>query len=301
MTELRATIFIDILNALLSRAHSSTDSRKSIDAIRHALMTCSLVISSCGEAISRENETAPVIFRLGGGLTEIDIRRFCPLFTLKLDSPTQNLILDELESALASTSDFINCLDQSDSGDPTSRDPLHDIQKQLDRIAVMEVAVDHAYDRVERLSREIDALHPRLQQRLAFAVKKFPQDIAARNSANNDLLAMTIEASLVKVSLIRAQAQNSVYDYRRPKAPDLHMKSALSAAFAKLKEDERKMEDEEGRLDRDLAEYQTLLDMVDGGRSSGFRQIVTDCAAVDRETEECRRDLRRLGWTGDDY
>ncbi|KAJ7449638.1 hypothetical protein FB451DRAFT_751180 [Mycena latifolia] len=109
---------------------------------------------------------------------------------------------------------------------------------------------------------------------------------------------MTIEALLVKVSLIRAQALNTVYDYRSPKKPELQMTAALAAAYAKLKEDEREMEEEERRLDRELAEYQTLLDMVDGGGSGGFRQIVADCARVEKETEECRKDLRRLGWTG---
>lgn len=108
---------------------------------------------------------------------------------------------------------------------------------------------------------------------------------------------MTIEASLVKVSLVRAQALNAVYNYRSPKNPDLHMKRALPAAYAKLKEDERQMEEEERKLDRELSEYQTLLDMVDGGGSGGFRQVVADCARVEKETQECRRDLRRLGWT----
>ncbi|KAJ7733205.1 hypothetical protein DFH07DRAFT_754942, partial [Mycena maculata] len=142
--------------------------------------------------------------------------------------------------------------------------------------------------------------HPRLHQRLVHTLKRFPQDLASRNVANNDLLAMTIEASLVKVSLIRAQALNAVYSYQSPKHPALHMKRALSAAYAKLAQDEREMEEEERKLDRELAEYQTLLDMVDGGVSSGFRQVVADCACVEKETEECRRDLRRLGWTGED-
>jgi hypothetical protein len=110
---------------------------------------------------------------------------------------------------------------------------------------------------------------------------------------------MTIEASLVKVSLVRAQVLELVYNYSSPKNPELHMRRALSAAHAKLKEDERELEEEEHKLDRELAEYQTLLDVVDGGGSGGFRQIVSDTARVEKEIEECRRDLRRLGWTSD--
>ena len=41
-----------------------------------------------------------------------------------------------------------------------------------------------------------------------------------------------------------------------------------------------------------------MLDLV-GGRDAGFAQVVKDMARVKRETEECRKDLRRLGWTGD--
>ncbi|KAJ7672682.1 hypothetical protein B0H17DRAFT_182311 [Mycena rosella] len=170
---------------------------------------------------------------------------------------------------------------------------------QLAQIETLETEGDRAHDRIEQLIRKIHQIHPRLQQRLAFAVTKFPRNMATRNSANNDLLAMTIEASLVKVSLVRGQTHNTLYDYRFSKNPEFNMKRALVAAHAKLKEDERKMEEEEGALDRELADYQKLLDIVDGGGNVSFRQIIADSARVEKETEECRRDLRRLGWTGE--
>ncbi|KAJ6621403.1 hypothetical protein B0H10DRAFT_2215325 [Mycena sp. CBHHK59/15] len=150
-----------------------------------------------------------------------------------------------------------------------------------------------------QLATEIEQVHPRIQQSLTHAFTTLPPAIMNRDSAENDLLAMTIEASLVKVSLIRARAQAYLYNYKSPKNPDQDVTGALSAAYEKLKENEREMDGEECKLDRELAEYQLLLNMVDGG-SKGFRQIIDDWTRVQRETEECKKDLRRLGWTGDD-
>ena len=51
-------------------------------------------------------------------------------------------------------------------------------------------------------------------------------------------------------------------------------------------------------MDKQLAEYEAVLNMF-GGKGGGFKQVVDDMARVKREVDECRKDLRRLGWTGD--
>ncbi|KAJ6581417.1 hypothetical protein B0H19DRAFT_505765 [Mycena capillaripes] len=236
-----------------------------------------------------------------GGLTEVDFRRFDSTPTSTLYIQAQNLILKEIESILKSISDYWNSFTSgADGNQESSSQNLHrDIQTRLGKIETSETEADNAYDRIQLLLQAIEQIHPRLQQRLAYALQKFPRDIESRSSANNDLLAMTIEASLVKVSLIRAQVLELVYNYSSPKNPELQMRHALSAAYAKLKEDERELDEEEHKLDHELAQYQTLLDMVDGGGSGGFRQLVADTARVEKETEECRKDLRRLGWAGE--
>jgi hypothetical protein len=76
------------------------------------------------------------------------------------------------------------------------------------------------------------------------------------------------------------------------------MVRALGAAHQKLKEDEKRLADEERDVDRQLLEYNNLLQLVDGP-SGGFAQVVDDWIKVQKETHECRKDLRRLGWTGD--
>ena len=129
-------------------------------------------------------------------------------------------------------------------------------------------------------------------------ISRYPAAINDKRSANNDLLAATIEVSLIKLSLLRARAHQALYGYKSADNPQSNMADALSAAYAKLKRDERQMEDEEGALDRQLEEYETMLRAIDG-HGGGFAQVVEDWTRVEREKEECRRDLRRLGWTGD--
>lgn len=54
-------------------------------------------------------------------------------------------------------------------------------------------------------------------------------------------------------------------------------------------------------LDQQLDEYETLLQLVDGGGkgTGGYQQVVNDWTKIKQETDECKKDLRRLGWTGD--
>ncbi|KAJ7043534.1 hypothetical protein C8F04DRAFT_722039 [Mycena alexandri] len=283
---LRSRLLTDILQSLIS----SRSDPQSIAAIEHAL---TLGLLGCGGTSGIGTSSLALI----GGLTEEDIRRFSQSCT-----PMQNLISEEMNAILRLIANYWDSSSSDSHGTmgTSSRDLLHDIQTRLEKIEALEADGDAASERIMRLLQRIHEIHPRLQQRLTYALERFPTEMESRSAASDDLLAMAIEASLVKVSLVRAQALDSVYNYHSQKNPELHMRRALSAAHMKLKEDEREMEEEERKLDRELAQYQTLLDMVDGGGSGGFRQIVADTARVGKETEECKRDLRRLGWTGED-
>jgi outer membrane protein TolC len=84
--------------------------------------------------------------------------------------------------------------------------------------------------------------------------------------------------------------------YHHHTAPRTHtMRTALSNAHAALSEAQRRLDEEEAELDRQLGEYEEVLRLVDGG----YAQVVEDMAKVRQGTEECRHDLRRLGWSGD--
>ncbi|KAF7370673.1 CBM1 domain-containing protein [Mycena sanguinolenta] len=297
-TMLRSKLFTNILNSILSSTPTRpSEARESISALRDAFSLACLVSG----AQNGTAEDVPSALQLEAGLTEMDIRRFTPSSDPMLDVKAQTLIAEEIDSVLQSIANFWNSSTPgfNNKQEPSSQHLCHDIQTRLDKIETSETEAGNAYDRIQLLLETIQEIHPRLQQQLTHALEKIPPEIESRRSASNDLLAMTIETSLVKVSLIRAQVLELVYGYSSPKDSELNMRDALSAAYTKLKEDERKLEEEELILDRQLAEYQTLLDMVDDGGSGGFRQIVQDTARVEKETEECRRDLRRLGWTGE--
>ena len=68
--------------------------------------------------------------------------------------------------------------------------------------------------------------------------------------------------------------------------------------LAQLRARKQAQEAEARRLAGQVAAYEGALGLV-GGRDGRFAQVVRDMARVRRETEECRKDLRRLGWTGD--
>ena len=78
----------------------------------------------------------------------------------------------------------------------------------------------------------------------------------------------------------------------------MNVAQALSDMYTRLRAEEREMRSEEEGLDRRLGEYEKMLELVDG-EGGGLTQVVEDWTRVQREKEECLRDLRRLGWTGD--
>ena len=124
----------------------------------------------------------------------------------------------------------------------------------------------------------------------------------ATRSASIDLLLTTIETTLIKLSLMRARSERALYNHKPNDDIDNSrtVSGAISLAFKSLKKDERDMKAECHSLDQQLHEYEMLLQLVDGGESTGgYRQVVNDWTKVKQETDECKRDLRRLGWSGD--
>ena len=103
-----------------------------------------------------------------------------------------------------------------------------------------------------------------------------------------------LETELLKLTLLRHRLHTSIYGHVSSNSR-AKMSDTLTAMHAKLSQREDALVAEEDALDRKLGEYNSLLGMVDGE----FKQIVHDYAAVMKETENCKKDLRRMGWTGD--
>ncbi|KAI0693189.1 hypothetical protein C8T65DRAFT_585976 [Cerioporus squamosus] len=165
-------------------------------------------------------------------------------------------------------------------------------------IEVHEASLQECRARVVRLVERINEAQPALEGKLVEALTILPPQLHATRAAEADVVAATIETALLKLSLVRARAHHALYGYSPPNRPDATVSCAVACAYEKLKERQRVQEAETQKLDRQIQEYESMLRLVDG-RDGSFAQVVKDMARVKRETEECRKDLRRLGWTGD--
>ena len=151
----------------------------------------------------------------------------------------------------------------------------------------------HLKDMADSINQYHDVLHQELRRAITTT---FPAYSDAR-SADADLLAATIESSLIRLSLAHARSERAIY-HHQPNQESRNIAQAVSVSFSKLKKEEVAMKKEIDSLDCQLKEYEAMLQLVDGG-DGGYRQIIDDWTKVRQETEECLRDLRRLGWTGD--
>ncbi|PPQ90751.1 hypothetical protein CVT25_010140 [Psilocybe cyanescens] len=175
------------------------------------------------------------------------------------------------------------------------------IQLQKDQIKFLKQEVNTLCYRLTNLVDEIASKSEDLNQDLIQATTTvFPAYDAAR-TASIDLLAAAIEASLIKLSLTKARSERALYNHnpgQKRNKEGRNVAQAITTAFGVLEKDEKDAKIEISSLDRQLEGYETLLNLVDGGKG-GYQQIINDWTKVKQETDECLKDLRRLGWTGD--
>ncbi|KII87450.1 hypothetical protein PLICRDRAFT_255686 [Plicaturopsis crispa FD-325 SS-3] len=301
---LRARILRDHLREI-ARVHSDQD-------LENALTLESTISLLSAPLPSDENISSSVenISLLPGALTESDLRRFSATPSLDITSETQARLSDALDATLLKISQFYHADDTSDL--QRAREIPEELAAQFDNIRACKTEVEDRRARICALVGQIDRIHPALQDKLTHALRTYPPHILAKHTAEAALAATAIETALLKLSLLRARVRAEVYSLTVPgdtasrgaEKTDKNMQNALISASEKLAADERRLREEEREVDRELAEYRKVMDVVDGeGRGSrakgGYAQVVDDWTRVQKETEECRRDLRRLGWTGD--
>ncbi|KAF7794330.1 hypothetical protein EIP86_005464 [Pleurotus ostreatoroseus] len=214
--------------------------------------------------------------RTAGGLSETDLRRF------GLDRPRT---LSESNSH------------HTDDEEHDYLDLTGQLREQQARVEAANVQIVNARQRIGDTVQQINEIHPRLHSKLLQAIASLPHLINTQRAVEFEELAMTLETCLLKLSLIRARTHESVYGYSSTNRADATMEKALGALQEKLAEKRRQQDKEERELDERIGQYDAVLHVIDGG-GLNFTQVVDDMARVRRESEECRRDLRRLGWTG---
>ncbi|KAJ3881266.1 hypothetical protein F5051DRAFT_120695 [Lentinula edodes] len=234
---------------------------------------------------------------LARSLTHLQLSIDPSSFASKLsnDSALEARLSEEIESRLSSILEFL--------GGDVDIPLLDQIHKEIEDIASLESELSSTWSSSIDVISRINELHITLQTELLDAISTLPPALNIKRKADNALSAAVIEASLVKLSLMRAQSRQKFYGYVSKTQPDATMTKALSIAQDKLRDEADDLSEEERALDSQIEEYARLMRLVEGSPESdraGFAQIVEDYIRVEKETEECRRDLRRLGWTGPD-
>ncbi|KDR80554.1 hypothetical protein GALMADRAFT_222151 [Galerina marginata CBS 339.88] len=220
-----------------------------------------------------------------------------------LNPTTLQRLLEEVQTTLRSVTEFFHgggsedryCIEKLDSELPEA------IERCKDEIESLRQEIKKMSRRLTELITKITQNHEGLDLELKQArTTTFPPHDVAR-SASVDLLAATIEASLIKLSLMKARSERTFYGHQsnQNEAQErCDVAQAISTSYTVLKEDEKHLKIESNSLDQQLQEYENLLRLVEGG-SGGYQQVVKDWTKVKQETDECLKDLRRLGWTGD--
>ncbi|KAH9946992.1 hypothetical protein B0H21DRAFT_741262 [Amylocystis lapponica] len=172
------------------------------------------------------------------------------------------------------------------------------LRDQQARVTQSQVDSQELSDHIQLLVENINTVNVQLTSELTTALATLPASLIACSAAQADVLALTIETSLLKLSLIQAHAFRQLYGHVASAAPGMAMRHALTTVAEKLHEQQLVQAEEEHMLAVQIDEYDQMLQVVDGHKA-GFLQVVEDMTIVQQEIEEGRRDLRRLGWTGD--
>ncbi|TFK94158.1 hypothetical protein K466DRAFT_593827 [Polyporus arcularius HHB13444] len=237
-----------------------------------------------------------------GGLTTGDVQSLAPVRPPVLSDRFSRELEKELQDTLVSIADYWDAGESPETDEDEKLEAALQLPERIrakqKAIEVHETSLQECRARVVRLVERINEAQPALEAKLVTALSTLPPELHAPRLAEADVVAATIETALLKLSLVRARAHRALYGYALPNRPDATVSRAVAAAYEKLRERQRAQEAETQKLDRQIEQYESMLRLVDG-RDGSFGQVVKDMARVKRETEECRKDLRRLGWTGD--
>ncbi|KAI5885116.1 uncharacterized protein SCHCODRAFT_01109555 [Schizophyllum commune H4-8] len=300
---LRTRILLEVLLGICRDAAGAVDDPDGLNDVKRAVYR-SLMLKNC--------EREPLDAEPTGDDEPSYVERLLgPAITPENLEPLYDEIIDSLNATLDSISRFATGHDpdatETDDAKLERLGDVYDVIKaQHDALESDTDQIRQAHQHIRQLEKDIEEvknfvpskllsllkrsqIHPRLHASLVEAIQTLPPVLHTKREASHDLLATTIETLLIKLSVLRARAQQAVYG-----PPE--RRQALEAAYAKLKDDEAKLAEEEAVMDRQIRDYEAALKI---GGASGFKQIVDDYARVQRDTEECRRDLRRLGWAGD--
>ncbi|KAI9064101.1 hypothetical protein FKP32DRAFT_1591510 [Trametes sanguinea] len=310
----RAYVRRNILQQHLERAIRNMPSTSSQSAAQSLAMSNALhfLASTSAAAQSGEPDTCT---NLPGGLYCEDLisiapgphdMRLKPRIVAQLDQELRQTMLDIADyysGSSDSAADEDACL-------AAATQLPQNIEARKASLAERRAFLSECRPNILRLIDAINSAHPALEAHLLTALETLPPQLRAARTAQAELLATTIETALLKLSLLRARAHRALYGFSLPppgkprstpaeSSERRTVARAVSNAYDALRARQRAQEEEMRELDGQIAAYEGVLGLVDGRADGGgaYARVVSDMARVKRETEECRKELVRLGWT----
>ncbi|KAI0664205.1 hypothetical protein C8Q70DRAFT_224103 [Cubamyces menziesii] len=320
----RAYIRHRILHEHLQRVIRKTPSNHTLS--QKLTLLCALQTLESTTADAQDTSEA----HFPGGMSRDDLTDMAPVTLDRILNDRAVVALeDEMQRTLLSIADYLAANDLTeDTKDDEERlqsasQLPQTIHQRKEALAEQQRALAQSRAQVLDLVHRINDAHPELEAELTLALETIPPQLRAARTAQADVLAATIEAALLKLSLLRARAHRALYGFSAPPqahttaktktkastsaggSPQTTVAHAVAAAHEALLARQRAQEEEMRALDGQIAAYEGMLRLVDGvgegkgreGREGPFAQVVSDMARVKRETEECLQELKRLGWT----
>ncbi|KAF9005963.1 hypothetical protein BDQ17DRAFT_320896 [Cyathus striatus] len=233
------------------------------------------------------------------GISQEDVLRFSKR-RAELDGHSHQQVAEKMDSILSAMSDHLCADDEHEElvvldAEEKMKRLLGGITTAQSEIISLELEITNLYAEVAEIMEEINQHTEILRHDLIDALLHIPKELNAKRALFHDLLAARIETALIKLTLTRARAERQLYDHKSESHPNKTVSKCLITACNALQNQETDMKAEESSLNKELQEYEQLLALMSTG--GGYQQVIEDWSRVKQETEECKKDLRRLGWT----
>ncbi|KAF9054411.1 hypothetical protein BJ165DRAFT_1607121 [Panaeolus papilionaceus] len=219
-----------------------------------------------------------------------------------LSSSLQKQLLNEVQSTIIGIESFLLAEDVPEV--PPGLNLIPSLHGYREALSSLKDEIEAKTGSIKCLLPDVDKLRQSLHAEIERLLDTTPSSIAC-HSAQGEFWSTTIESALIKLSLLQAQTERQLYNHTIrgqgafSDVPFATVSQALEAAHKSLRGQEHDMVTEARALDEQLQAYTALLELVDGGKKGAYKQIVDDWTKIKQDTDECLRDLRRLGWTGE--
>ncbi|TCD61783.1 hypothetical protein EIP91_007961 [Steccherinum ochraceum] len=241
-------------------------------------LTYENAIDLCSSGTDDDDTQPAQPSHLPGGLSKEDVMRFA-YTPLKLDTRTQAHLQDALRKTLNSFFDVWAAGQGKPS--PSHQQPIDyippnqrasralqlasEIHSQKQRTQETRDTISTTRRNISSLVNEINEIHPRLESNLLALLTAHGPGTHAQRTLRAEVLANTVEACLLKLSLLRYRSYSALYGFSSSSDEgeggegERSMTKALTETHTLLRRKDVAQREEERELDRQLAEYEAVM------------------------------------------